>query len=164
MLYLFDCDGTLWDSEDHDYIGSVVSDIIREDDHTMRRIGDGKVFKLLPGVRETWNTLKARGDSIGIVSDNPPEMVQKALQCLELYPYITTEAFNVRLWKGYCPKHTMVEEILANPKFSQISRSDVILIDDKDYAEEAKSIGIQFRSRLGLGIFTDPRRGGDCSI
>lgn len=144
MIYLFDCDGTLWASEDHDYIGSVVSDIVRVSDNAVRRSEDGKVFMLFPHIRKTFDDMKERASVVGIVSDNPPEMVEKALHAFGLYTYITPEAVNVRLWKGYCPKHVMVEEILAKPLFAEVPRDQVFLIDDKDYSKEAARIGISF--------------------
>ena len=45
-LVLFDCDETLWESKDKDYISSVDSDLIRTSENSVERNTDGKTFTL----------------------------------------------------------------------------------------------------------------------
>lgn len=147
-LYLFDCDETLWQSEGQDWIGSVPSSLLTQDGNTVIRTADGKVFRLKTGVKEGFIYLKQTSKDgervIGIVSDNPPEPVMKALKLLGLWDTIDTHAFNVRLWEGYCPKHEMVAEILAKGEFGDISPNNVFWFDDKDYSQEADLIQVNF--------------------
>lgn len=144
-LYLFDCDGTLWNSHDSDYIGSVPSGFEKITDDIILRLKDGKKFYLNHGVLDLFKTINKNSKNlIGIVSDNPPESVIEALKALGLYDYINSKAINIKLWQGYCPKHKMILEILNKPEFHNISKKNVFWFDDKNYSSEANEIGVKF--------------------
>lgn len=147
-LYLFDCDETLWESEGQDYIGSAPSELLTQDGNAVKRTVDGKVFRLKTGAKEALIYLKeANVDGervVGIISDNPPEPVMKALRLFGLWDTIDAHAFNVRLWKGDCPKQEMVAEILTKREFGDINPSNVFWFDDKDYSQKADLIQVNF--------------------
>lgn len=143
-MFLFDCDQTLWLSKDHDYISSIESDLVAVGVNKIQRSMDMKIFKLRKDVRECLDLLKSENAYIGIVSDNLPNPVVNTLQLLNIWQYITIEAFNVRLWNGYCPKEVMVTEIMTKKKFNGILPEDVFWIDDKDYNKQAKQVDVNF--------------------
>lgn len=145
-LVLFDCDETLWTSMDKDHISSAKSALKKLNSSTIVRLKDNKVFTLKKGVVKAFAHLSKNNNQIvlGIVSDNEPEEVISALRLFNLWKFINKEAFNVRLWKGYCPKHEMIVEILNKNHFKNLLPGDTYFIDDKDYSKEAKDIGVNF--------------------
>lgn len=153
-LILFDCDETLWTSAGHDYISHVPSAFRCIAPGTLKRLADGKEFVLKRGVEEAFAELRVHAVQlmVGVVSDNHPGPVREALQLFGLWGTVKGDAFNVHLWKGYCPKHEMVLEILQKPAFIGMKLEDVYLVDDRDYSSEAKEIGIHF---IEVGPDTD---------
>jgi len=143
-MIFFDCDGTLWESVDGDYISSVVSGLRRLGENTIARLSDGKVFYLKKNVRKLMESLFNEGACIGIVSDNISGPVMEAIFLFGLEKYIDQEAINVRLWKGHCRKDQMILEILAKKKFQSVPREKIVLVDDKDYEQELKKIGVGY--------------------
>lgn len=149
-IILFDCDETLWNSLDRDYISSCKSVLIKAKKHTIVRLADGKRFTLKRETIQLFQSLAVKGFTIGIVSDNKPAMVRAALKLSGLLKYINKKAINIKLWDGYCPKHLMIQEILDKPEFHSIDLKLVYWVDDKDYAAEAKKIGVNF-IKVGKG-------------
>jgi magnesium-dependent phosphatase-1 len=142
-LFLFDCDETLWQSTSQDYISRNATKLSLVDaDHIKRN--DGGLFTLRSEVRVMLQLLRSRGCTIGIVSDNRAEIVDAALQLFQIKPYFASEAINIRLWKGHCPKEVMVDEVLKHPKLTQKSFSKIYWFDDKDYAKQATSVDVKF--------------------
>lgn len=143
-FFLFDSDQTIWTSDNHDYISSVVSPLILMSENSIARIVDGNVFFLKPEIREAFKLIKKSGSTTGIVSDNRKDMVINALKLFDIYKFLNLNAINVRLWKGYCPKHKMILEILDKPEFKNILSNNIYWFDDKNYSEEAAQIGVNF--------------------
>lgn len=144
-LFLFDCDETLWSSTDVDYISSISSGLVKQSDHVIKRAKDSKLFSLKKGTTESFKYLnEANNAYIGIVSDNKSLYVKKALELFNLWSFVTPEAFCVKLFKGYCPKHQLVMKILNKAKFKEINKNDIYWLDDRDYSKEAKSIEVNF--------------------
>ena len=143
-MVLFDCDGTLWEAVDGDYISSVVSTIERLDENTIIRKKDNKFFHLKRPVIAALKKMWKRGIVIGIVSDNEPGPVMTALRLFCLTKYLINEAICVRLWQGHCRKDKMILEILEKSMFEKIAPGDTILVDDKDYSDELMGIGVGF--------------------
>ena len=141
QLALFDCDETLWHSAGRDYISSLPSILKRADGPAVERSADGQIFSLRSGVVETFRELHDSGVGIGIVSDNLVAPVIKALELFGLYRYVKSQAFNVRLWDGYCNKPQMVEEIIAR---TRVEPSSVYVFDDKNYRHGMDQIGVHF--------------------
>lgn len=79
-----------------------------------------------------------------LIYKNGEDMVISALKLFDIYKFINIDAINLKLWKGYCPKHQMVKEILSKIKFKNISTKNVYWFDDKDYSGEAESICVNF--------------------
>lgn len=142
-LVLFDCDETLWHSENKDYISSLPGPFSLQGPNTLVRNDDQKVFQLGPRVREAFRILYAQC-SIGIVSDNKPQSVLEALRLFGLTEFINKQAQNIRLWDGYCPKDEMVKEILARELFTHLEPRDVYWFDDKDYSAVAGVLSVNF--------------------
>lgn len=142
-LALFDCDNTLWYSHDSDYISSVSSQLALGGDCIIR-ISDNKRFYIHSKIKNKLLSLHAKGVQIGIVSDNTSKPVIDALRLFNLFHLINCEAINVRLWDGHCPKQVMVQETLAKPFAKNITPSETLWYDDKDYSSEAKDIGVRF--------------------
>lgn len=144
-LFLFDCDGTLWDSEDKDYISSVHSDFKKVNTKQILRVKDGKFFTLKPSVLETFIHLsRERKNLLGIVSDNNKSEVIKALKLFNLFGFIFKKAINIKLWKGYCPKDQMVSEVIQKVFDNTIVPKKVFWFDDKDYHKEARRMKVTF--------------------
>ncbi len=145
-LFLFDCDETLWTSPKKDYISRVPSPFKKVGSSEILREADQYAFRLQPSVQETFAYLAGRNDTaVGIVSDNLFEPVQQALMFFDLWSFIDSNAVNVRLWQGYCPKHEMILEILNRPVFlPTVLLQDTYWFDDKDYQKEADGIGVHF--------------------
>lgn len=141
-LLLFDADETIWHSINHDYISSQKSDLSLINSNTIQRNIDNNNFYLSTDIQALFKLICKKGHKIGIVSDNNKPMVLKALKLFGLWPYITKQAINVRLWKGYCPKEIMVTEIINKLKI--YDNSNIYWFDDKDYQEAAKSINVNF--------------------
>lgn len=147
LLILFDCDGTLWIPEKKgDYVSSVMSKFKRVSDKKLIRVADNSIFKLSDGVKQCFQYLIRLNEKavMGIVSDNKFDTVKEVMMLFDIYKFIDKDAFNVKLWKGYCPKDQMVFEILQKPIFKNIPCKNVYLLDDKDYKQECKSIGVNF--------------------
>lgn len=143
-IFLFDCDQTIWTSGGNDYISSVDSPLALVSKNSLIRVKDGKVFTLKQGVHEMFNKIYKSGGIVGIVSDNKKDMVVDALKLFDIYKFINIDAINIKLWKGYCPKHQMVEEILSKIEFENISIKNVYWFDDKDYSEEAEMVKVNY--------------------
>lgn len=141
-LLLFDADETIWHSVNHDYISSQKSDLSIINSNTIQRNIDNKNFYLSTDIQALFKLICKKGHKIGIVSDNNKPMVIEALKLFGLWPYLTKQAINVRLWKGYCPKEIMVTEIINKLKISD--NNNIYWFDDKDYREAAKSINVNF--------------------
>lgn len=145
-LIFFDCDETLWTSEGKDYISSVDSTLEKDGKLTIFRVTDKKRFILRPDVKDTFTILlnSLVHVHLGIISDNKPGPVLQALTLFGLYSFLHPQAINVRLWTGPCPKEIMIEEILAQAVFKDIKRSEVYLVDDKDYSGAMSNQGMNF--------------------
>lgn len=152
-LLLFDCDGTLWFSDDGDFISSQDSKFEVVDENTIKRLADGKKFLLKNGVWKVWSALRENRQwfCIGIVSDNQPGPVREALRLFDLSTLVDEKAINVRLWDGYCPKGKMIREIMERKEFKNFLPGDIFLIDDKDYSREMARLGISF-IRVGKNL------------
>ena len=156
-IFLFDCDQTIWtSSNDNDYLGSVFSPLVLTSENSITRAVDGKVFSLKPQIRKFFGSIYTSGNIAGVISDNRKDMVINALRLFGIYKFINPDAVNIKLWKGYCPKHKMVLEILRKPEFKSIPLSNTCWLDDKDYSEEANSIGVSF-VRIGDATLETPR-------
>ena len=143
-IIFFDCDETLWTSPTRDYISSINSDFELIGKNQVLRKKDGLVFTLRPGIRRLFAKLKSEEITIGIVSDNRRRPVINILELFGLVTSINFKAVYIKLWKGYCPKHKMIQKVLKRSIFKNISRRDVLWVDDKDYTREAKKIGVNF--------------------
>lgn len=143
-MILFDCDGTLWRTNDDDYISSLVSDFEKVSPESIRRKDDQKIFYLNQALGKRIESLFKKRITLGVVSDNLPGSVMIALKLFGLLKFFDADAINIRLWKGHCWKGEMIQEILGQEKFSRLSPSDVTLVDDKDYQEELANIGVKF--------------------
>lgn len=145
-MVLFDCDGTLWSSQEGEYISSVESSLKKVNGITIIRQKDNKTFTLKNGVLKAFGHLKKLNGHIiiGVVSDNRPKPLITALKLFKIWPFIHQNAFKVRLWRGYCPKHKMILEILNQKEFANVSHGEVFWIDDKDYAKKANKMGVNF--------------------
>lgn len=143
-LLLFDCDQTIWTSGNQDYISSVVSPLVSMSKNSIVRAKDGNVFTLKTDISEVFKYLQKGGNIVGIVSDNKKDMVISALKLFDIYKYVNPEAIKVKIWKGYCPKHKMIEEILARDDFKSFPHKNIYWFDDKEYSREAGLIGINF--------------------
>ncbi len=139
MIFFFDCDDTIWGSEDKDYISSVPSSLTLNSKGNLIREKDNKVFSLRKGVKKAFENIKKSGGRIGIVSDNRKYMVTGALEKFGLIKFVDKKLVLVKLWKGYCPKHRMIVEGLAKNNIPR-DNMKVFWFDDKDYANEAKEI------------------------
>ena len=138
-LFLFDADETLWHTKNKDYISSKTSKLKFVDPRLILRQIDGQKIYLGKNIVEVFKLLSDTGHLAGIVSDNQKSMVVEALKLFKLWPYIDINSVNVRLWRGYCPKHVMVEEIM---KKTHISMNDVYWFDDKDYKKKRIQSGL----------------------
>jgi len=143
-LLLFDCDQTIWTSGNHDFIGSVVSPLVPVSKNSILRVKDGSIFTLKEGVPEVFDYLKKTGNIVGIISDNRKGMVTDALKLFNMYKFVNLSAVSVKLWKGYCPKHTMIQMILEKNQFKSIPLKNVYWFDDKDYSQEAGLIKVNY--------------------
>lgn len=143
-IFLFDCDETIWTSLDADYISHVSSSLTKISKVVLYRKKDGKLFNLKPEIPELFKAIRQKNHAIGIVSDNKKDMVISALILFDICKLVDTEAINIKLWDGHCPKELMVSEILNKPKFAKIPKNNVYWFDDKDYSEEAKKIEVNF--------------------
>jgi len=147
LLILFDCDGVLWTPEKKgDYVSSVVSKFRRVSNKKLIREADNSIFKLSDGVKQCFQHLIRLNEKVvvGIVSDNKFDTAKEVMMLFDLYKFVHKDAFNVKLWKGYCPKDRMVLEILEKPVFKNMPYENVYLLDDKDYGKECRSIGVNF--------------------
>lgn len=139
MIYFFDCDETLWESDSRDYVSSKPGKVIAIDQDSFKREGDETIFRIKPGARELLSQLYSQGFSIGIISDNNKEPVIAALHSLNLWKYVNPELVSVSLWEGYCPKADLIEGLL-----SVNAPGEVIWFDDRDYSREAEEKGYRF--------------------
>lgn len=154
-LFLFDADETLWNSEGKDYISSKSSALQMVDSLTLTRTVDQKYFRLMREVPGIFRVIKNKGYTIGIVSDNKKFMVVSALKLFGLWTFVDPKAVNIKLWKGYCPKHLMVQQILEK---TQTLPKNCYWIDDKDYSSEARTIKVKFfnlKEGRSLALFID---------
>lgn len=142
-LYLFDCDQTLWLTKKSEYVSRVASDFCLEQGILVRKT-DGTTFCPKKGIEKIFKSINVDGGSVGIVSDNQPNVVVSVLKLLGWWKYVDKEAFNVRLWVGPCPKEIMVQEILSKHKFHKLNKKNIYWLDDKDYSKAAKAIGVNF--------------------
>ncbi|MEK7154672.1 MAG: HAD-IIIC family phosphatase [Patescibacteria group bacterium] len=142
-LFLFDCDQTLWKTTKSEYLSRIASKFYVKRGVLIRK-SDGVVFYPLKEVKKIFTSINAHGGTVGIVSDNKPEVVISVLKLLDWWKFIDKEAFNVRFWVGPCPKEIMVLEILSKPKFSKLNKKNVYWFDDGDYSKVAKNIGVNF--------------------
>lgn len=143
-IFLFDCDQTIWISGNNDFISSVFSPLVLMASNSIFRVRDGNIFILKPNIGEIFRLIQNSGNVIGIVSDNRKDVVINALKLFDIYKFIDQNAINIRLWKGYCPKQEMVTQVLKKSEFKVIDTASVYWFDDKDYSEEARSIGVNF--------------------
>lgn len=143
-LLLFDCDETLWNSQDKDYVSSVNSHFEKITFGIVERKKDGKKFVLRPGVKKAFDLISKKGFVIGIVSDNKKPPVVEVMKLFNVWSYINHEAINIKLWNGYCPKHKMILDVLSGLDFYKAYRDRVYWFDDKDYTSDAKEIGVNF--------------------
>lgn len=143
-LIIFDCDDTLWFSEDHDYISSVKSDFRKINEDEFVRVADQKKFFVFPELKKLLANLTSKNCKLGIASDNEKEAVADVLKLLDIDQFFESAAVNVSLWKGHCPKELMIEEIITAGPFSGILSDNVWWVDDKPYHEEAKKLDVQF--------------------
>lgn len=140
-LFLFDCDQTLWSSSEKDYISRVNSKLLVISPGVLMGVEDRNKFYLDSNVGKALRLISRSGNLSGIVSDNKKNVVIEALSLFGIYKFFEPKAINIKLWKGYCPKHNMVIEILKKIK---ISSENVYWFDDKDYGAEAATIGVNF--------------------
>ena len=143
-VFLFDCDQTIWFSKNNDFISSVASPLNLTSKLKIIRVKDGNAFSLKPGVAKAFRFVKSQGGIIGIVSDNEKSVVINALRLFDIYRYLDANAVDVKSWKGYCPKHKMIMEIMAKPEFADVPPGGFYWFDDKDYSREAKLVGVNF--------------------
>lgn len=141
---LFDCDGTLWRTDDDDYISSLVSPFEKVSPESIIRKKDRKIFYLNQALVDKIKYLFQKRITLGVVSDNLPGPVMVALRLFGLDEFFDADAINIRLWKGHCRKGEMILEILENEKFHGIFPAEVTLVDDKDYQKELADIGFKF--------------------
>ena len=142
-LFLFDCDQTLWLTNKSEYVSRVASDFYLKQGILIRK-ADGVAFNPKKGIEKIFKSINANGGSVGVVSDNLPEVVVSILKLLGWWKYIDNEAFNVRLWVGPCPKEILVQEIISKSKFRNLNKKDVYWFDDRDYSKVVKKIGVNF--------------------
>lgn len=143
-IILFDGDNTLWFAENNDYVSSVKSELKLVGDKLVERVEDHKLFVLRNHVREVVELLAENNIVIGVVSDNLINPVKRLLELYGVWQSVDKAAVNVRLWKGYCPKHLMVQEIMSKKEFIKVRPDEIVWIDDKDYAKKASLIGVCF--------------------
>lgn len=143
-MMLFDCDGTLWRTDDDDYISSLSSSFEKVSPESIMRKKDNKVFYLNQTLMKRIEFLFHNGITLGVVSDNLPGPVMTALKLFGLLKFFDAEAINIRLWKGHCWKGEMILEILGKDKFRGLSPGEITLVDDKDYKDELAEMGVKF--------------------
>lgn len=143
-MLLFDCDGTLWRTDDDDYISSLVSPFEKVSPESIMRKNDQKIFYLNQALVKKIGSYFRKGLILGVVSDNLPGPVTTALKLFGLDKFFEPGAINIRLWKGHCNKGEMILEILGGEKFHGLFPGEVTLVDDKDYKEELGEIGVKF--------------------
>lgn len=142
-LFLFDADETLWHSDNHDYISSIDSKLLKINSNIIIRKNDGNKFYLKTDILLLlFKSICESGHKIGIVSDNKKSTVVNALKMFGWWPYIYRKAVNIRLWQGPCPKEVMILEIINKINFKKTN--NVYWFDDKDYKSVAKTIGVNF--------------------
>jgi magnesium-dependent phosphatase-1 len=144
-IIFFDCDQTIWFSKDADYISSLDSDLMAKSTSCIQRITDKKTFCLDKKIHQFIKLLSKQHEIvIGIISDNQPQITIEALKLFKIWSLVNKEAIAIKLWKGYCPKIEIIQQILKKDLFKDILIKDVYFFDDKDYAMEAEKIGINF--------------------
>lgn len=132
-IIFFDCDETLRASEDKDWIWSQDWPIITFDDNSICRKWDGKVFSLREWVREVLQNLMHQWYWLGIISDNKRDITLETLNVFKINHYFNKELINIKLRDWYCPKDEMINDILDKNNIAD--KSQVILVDDKDYSD-----------------------------
>lgn len=142
-LFLFDCDQTLWLTSKSEYVSRINSDFCLKHGVLIREV-DGVAFYPKKGIKKVFASINVNGGSVGIVSDNRPEVVVSVLKLLDWWKYVDKKAFNVRLWVGPCPKEIMVREILSKPQFKYLNKKNIYWFDDGDYLTVARDMGINF--------------------
>jgi HAD superfamily phosphatase (TIGR01681 family) len=139
-VIFFDCDQTIWFSKDADFISSLDASLVVKSTECIQRLKDKKTFCINKKIYQFIKSLSKQQEIvIGIISDNKPHITIEALKLFEIWPLVNKEAIDIKLWKGYCPKIEIIQQILKKNCFKDISNKEVYFFDDKDYAGSQKN-------------------------
>ncbi len=123
-LVIFDCDLTLWD---HANVSELRLPLSRVDTDTIEDAA-GVHVRLLPGVREVFAGLQARGILISIASWNQPEPVFAMLDLLGLTPFFTRPKVEPHPYKERTIA-ALLQELAAEGL--AVKPDEVVYVDDR---------------------------------
>lgn len=123
-LVIFDCDRTLWDHHD---VYSLSLPFRRVDDETVED-ASGVQVRLVPGVREVLDALRACGTFISVASWNHPEPVLTIFEALGLAQYFTRPKVEFQPYKEKAIA-MLLEELAADGV--ALRPEEVLFVDDR---------------------------------
>lgn len=145
-LVVFDADGVLWQTKPGDYLSKVKSEFKLVEPGVVIREKDGAIFQLRKEIPKILTSLHTNSILCGLASDNKASDVITTCKLLDIWKFFKKSCVVIRLYKGYCPKHEMILEILGKlvKEGIKLKTANVLWLDDRDYTKEAKEIGVNF--------------------